>query len=63
LLSYCPQLKFRQGYGSNPNLLSFENFRIVIDKLPTEVGIDFSGLSEPFLNPKALEMIEYADSK
>jgi len=60
---YCPQLKFREAYGSNPNLLSFENFRIVIDKLPTEVGIDFSGFSEPFLNPKALEMIEYADSK
>jgi hypothetical protein len=56
---YCPQLKFREAYGNDPNVLSFENFKTVIDKLPREVEIDLSGFSEPFLNPKGLEMAEY----
>ena len=43
--------------------LTYENFVKVIDKLPKEIRITFSGFTEPFLNKRTSDMILYAHSK
>ena len=67
---FCPQTLLMDKYSSqanienvsygNPVLMSFENFKTCLDKLPKEVTISFGGLSEPFLNPECSKMIVYA---
>jgi MoaA/NifB/PqqE/SkfB family radical SAM enzyme len=44
-------------------MLTLEDFKKAVSKVPKKVAIHFSGFSEPFLNPQCLEMIEYAYSK
>ena len=57
---FCPQRKFRAAYGSETNLLSFGDFQTALSHVPKEVPINFAGFSEPFLNRKGLDMLEYA---
>ncbi len=40
--------------------MDFEDYKKVIDKIPNNVRIDFSGMCEPFVNPKCADMILYA---
>ncbi|NHJ41032.1 MAG: hypothetical protein FK731_13455, partial [Asgard group archaeon] len=40
--------------------LSFNNFKKIIDKLPSDVIIDFTGFSEPFLNIHTYSMMHYS---
>jgi len=44
-------------------VMSLEDFKTCVDKTPKGTEIAFSGFSEPFLNPKCIEMIEYAYEK
>ena len=46
--SYCPQERFLKAYKrrSNNILMSLENFRAYIAKLPSEVSIWFAGMSD-----------------
>jgi len=70
---YCPQTLFTRQYKKhiqsskavveNPCLLSFDVFKKCIDNLPPSMGINFSGYSEPFLNPECADMIVYAYEK
>lgn len=67
---YCPQkLLLREYYKEYINgkkragVLSFENFKICIDKLPKETRIDFSGMCEPWLNSQCTKMVLYAHKK
>lgn len=56
---FCPQDKWRSAY-SGRNRLSFDAFRTLLEKIPRNVRIDFSGFSEPFANREAALMMRWA---
>lgn len=58
--SCCPQSKLVKSYGENRKIFLYEHFRTIIDKLPNEVRVDFSGFCEPFIHPFITQMIGYA---
>lgn len=62
---YCPQELLIQNYSKKqrPTEMSFESFKICIDKVPQEVMIDFAGMAEPWLNPNCTKMVQYAAEK
>lgn len=58
---FCPQDKIVRNYRRDTDrMLSFENFKIVVEKIPANVRIDFSGMAEPWLNPAATQMVVHA---
>ncbi len=57
--SYCPQGVLGDAY-KGPRHLRLREFRKVVDTLPVDVIIHFSGFVEPWLNPECTEMLEYA---
>lgn len=61
----CPQKVFIKKYKevSSINKLSFNNFKLIIDKLPNNVRIAFAGRSEPFVDRDTTDMILYAYNK
>jgi radical SAM protein with 4Fe4S-binding SPASM domain len=61
----CPQELFVGRYRQTNGLkrLSFENFEKYLDKIPKHVRIDFSGFTEPWLNPECTDMILYAHER
>ena len=44
-------------------MLSLGDFAKALSHVPTDVRIDFSGFSEPFFNPQAVDMIELAHDR
>ncbi len=62
---FCPQDKIIHKYSSISNIyqMSFDLFKICLDKVPSETTIIFSGMSEPWLNPRCTEMVSYAHNK
>jgi radical SAM protein with 4Fe4S-binding SPASM domain len=57
---FCPQDKISKLYkNSSDRMMSLENYQLILSKIPKNVRIDFSGYSEPFLNPLAIDFIEY----
>jgi hypothetical protein len=66
---YCPQQKLLKNYygrykeNDAVSIMSFETFKNCIDKLPTSCRVDFSGMSEPWLNSECTKMLSYAYSK
>lgn len=65
---YCPQQLLISQYfkknDANPDtLMSLDTFKKCINKLPKGTRIDFSGMAEPWLNPKCTEMVLYAHEK
>ena len=58
----CPQALLKSKYKGRKTL-DLEDYKKAIDKVPTDVRIDFSGMCEPFANPNCAEMILYADKK
>jgi hypothetical protein len=44
-------------------MLTLDNFKAALLKVPKNVAIHFSGFAEPFLNPQCLDMIEHAHSE
>ena len=59
--TFCPQDALTVAYGSSSErMLSFEKFKIILNKLPSHVRIDFSGMSEPFANPSCIDMVALA---
>ncbi len=62
---YCPQKKLLNSYfNGNPNrksVMELDDFKTILHNTPDDCIIDFSGFAEPFLNPDAIEMMEYAD--
>jgi hypothetical protein len=57
--NYCPQDILLSHY-EGPRLLSFDKFKEYLKTVPKSVEIIFSGFSEPFGNPDAINMMEYA---
>lgn len=58
---FCPQDRLVKSYPKNqPRDLLLADFIRVVEKLPPHVRIDFSGMSEPWLNPQATNMAVHA---
>lgn len=59
--TFCPQDTLTVSYGSSSErTLSLDKFKIILNKLPSHVRIDFSGMSEPFANPSCIDMVALA---
>jgi MoaA/NifB/PqqE/SkfB family radical SAM enzyme len=56
---YCPT-PFLQNNNEPYKFLSFDNFKIIIDKIPNNSIVVLSGFVEPATNPDIVFMIEYA---
>lgn len=60
---YCPQDILIREYlkRDNPIMeLSLEKFKEMLDRIPKDVIVSFTGFVEPFANPKCIDMILYA---
>lgn len=61
---YCPQrlllAKYYDEDKTRARKLSFENFKIVLDKVHPGATLSFCGMSEPFHNEACADMIVYA---
>lgn len=60
---YCPQDVLVRKYRKRENPvmdLSMETFQKILEKIPEDVIISFTGFVEPFSNPDCLDMILYA---
>lgn len=57
---FCPQDKLGAAYKSDKRTMTVEDFKTILNKLPMDCQVDFSGFSECFLNPNACKMIELA---
>lgn len=64
---YCPQQPLLNRYfrddKKRKRSLSFEDFKMILSKLPQDTLIEFAGFVEPFLNPEAIDMMEYCFEK
>lgn len=58
----CPQALLKSRYTGKRDM-DFEEYKAAIDKVPTDVRIDFSGMCEPFCNKRCADMILYAYEK
>jgi len=58
---FCPQKTLLKAYKNKVRKLSFDNFKIALDKLPKKSNIIFSGFAEPFLNKECTNMILHAN--
>ena len=67
---FCPQDDIMKSYAEkeniakinfgDPSMMSYEAFVTMIEKVPKDVVVIFSGFTEPYLNPECSKMIEYA---
>ena len=63
---FCPQRTLQKVWDSKhftthkERTMSMEQFKMAIDKLPTEVRITFSGFIEPYMNKYCSDMMVYA---
>lgn len=61
---YCPQKMLIERYkSSDVKTMQYDDYCKAIDKLPENTIITFSGFAEPFLNPLAIGMMDYAFKK
>lgn len=60
--AFCPQRTLEKSY-TGERILSLDNFKRVVDKLPTEVRVTFAGFVEPWLNKNCTDMLLYAHEK
>lgn len=64
MCNFCPQDNLRDAYGTaDPKYMSLDTFKTALDKIPPNTRIDFSGMSEAWVNPACTDMLEYALSK
>ena len=58
LCSFCPQDKLVKNYTGD-KYLSLKNYQLMLSKIPKNVRIDFSGMSEPWANKECTDMLEH----
>lgn len=56
---FCPQRVLESKY-TGPTTLSLDSFKTIIDKVPKQVRITFSGFVEPWMNAQCTDMVLYA---
>ena len=62
--TFCPQTLLNKSYEKGGlRQMSLERFKHYIETVPKHISIHFSGMSEPFLNPECMEMVEYSIAK
>ena len=59
MCTFCPQDALRDASLGQEKYLSLANFKLILNKIPKHVRIDFSGMSEPWANPDCTQMLEY----
>jgi len=59
MCSFCPQKTLIKNYTSKLKSMTFENYVLYLSKIPKHVRIDFSGMSEPWLNKNATRILEH----
>lgn len=57
---FCPQKTLIAAKYEGDRVMTMDNFKRVIDKLPKEIRITFAGFTEPFLNKHCTDMILHA---
>jgi organic radical activating enzyme len=62
MCNFCPQSALKMQYSGRKRL-SLDDFRIILEKVPKNVRIDFSGMSEPWANRECTKMLQHALSK
>lgn len=60
---FCPQRILEKSYKSDKRVMTLDDFKFAIDKVPREVRITFAGFTEPWLNKYATDMALYAHEK
>ena len=65
---YCPQStlikRYRERIGHDKDtMMSLETFEKCISTMPTDIGLNFTGYVEPYLNPECTDMIIHAFDK
>ncbi len=60
---FCPQRILEKSYTSDKRIMTLDEFKFMIDKVPQEVRITFAGFTEPWLNKYATDMALYAHEK
>lgn len=62
--TFCPQDKLVKSYKTKGTKeLTYEDYEKYLAKIPPHVRIDFSGMTEPFLNPLSSKMINHTFEK
>jgi FkbM family methyltransferase len=60
---FCPQRILERSYKSDKRIMTLDEFKFMIDKVPQEVRITFAGFTEPWLNKYCTDMALYAHEK
>ena len=60
--AFCPQRTLVDAYTGD-KMMSMENFKLAVDKLPKEIRVTFAGFTEPWLNRDCSNMVLYAHEK
>jgi len=55
--------EYTQGDKNRKTMMSLDDFKTALSTIPPEVDIHFSGYTEAFENPEAIDMVEYAVHK
>lgn len=64
MCTFCPQKALKAAYEKNEpskkaiKYLSYENYEIILRKLPAYLTIGFSGMAEPWANPQCTDMLK-----
>lgn len=58
MCTYCPQTNLKKAYKKDEKYMSLQTLDIALEKMPINSRIDFSGMSEPWANPNATDLIE-----
>lgn len=56
---FCPQRTLEEVYKGT-RILALNDYKSMIDKVPTDVRITFAGFTEPWMNKYCTEMVLYA---
>jgi MoaA/NifB/PqqE/SkfB family radical SAM enzyme len=57
--AFCPQRVLENVYKGT-RILTLDNFKFLIDKVPKDVRITFAGFTEPWMNKYCTDMVLYA---
>ena len=57
--TFCPQETLKAKYNGYKKYLDLDDFKVVLNKVPRHVRIDFSGMAEPWANPNCTAMLQH----
>lgn len=58
MCTFCPQKNLHKAYGKDVKYMTVETISTVLEKIPTNTRIDFSGMSEPWANPECTQILK-----